>query len=54
MQLYLDRILAIALGSEDERAFSAIILVERIVRQGYANPRNVSKFTDKNVLIILI
>ncbi|KAK9348094.1 sister chromatid cohesion C-terminus-domain-containing protein [Lipomyces starkeyi] len=40
MQLYLDRILAIALGSEDERAFSAIILVERIVRQGYANPRN--------------
>ncbi|KAK9429976.1 sister chromatid cohesion C-terminus-domain-containing protein [Lipomyces doorenjongii] len=40
MQLYLDRILAIALGSEDERAFSAILLVERIVRQGYANPRN--------------
>ncbi|KAK9364794.1 sister chromatid cohesion C-terminus-domain-containing protein [Lipomyces kononenkoae] len=40
MQLYLDRILAIALTSEDDHAFSAIILVEKIVRQGYANPRN--------------
>ncbi|KAK9240517.1 sister chromatid cohesion C-terminus-domain-containing protein [Lipomyces kononenkoae] len=40
MQLYLDRILAIALSSEDDHAFSAILLVEKIVRQGYANPRN--------------
>ncbi|KAK9322636.1 sister chromatid cohesion C-terminus-domain-containing protein [Lipomyces orientalis] len=40
VQLYLDRIFAIALGSEDEYAFSAILLVEKIVRQGYANPRN--------------
>ncbi|KAK9455297.1 sister chromatid cohesion C-terminus-domain-containing protein [Dipodascopsis uninucleata] len=40
VQRYLDNILSIALGSEDEYAFAAILLLEKIVRQGYPNPRS--------------
>ncbi|KAK9466371.1 sister chromatid cohesion C-terminus-domain-containing protein [Lipomyces arxii] len=40
VQRYLDSILEITLASEDGYALSAVLLLEKVVRQGYPNPRN--------------
>ncbi|KAK9474029.1 sister chromatid cohesion C-terminus-domain-containing protein [Dipodascopsis tothii] len=40
VQRHLMAIIDITLRSEDDYAFAAILLLDRIVRQGFANPRN--------------
>ncbi|KAK7208601.1 sister chromatid cohesion C-terminus-domain-containing protein [Myxozyma melibiosi] len=39
-QRYLENILAVAIDSEDDYALSATLLLEKIVTQGFANPRS--------------
>lgn len=45
-------ILDVSVKSEDDYAFAAILLLDRIVRQGFANPRNVSNASGIDSIII--